>query len=51
MNKIIIGIKIGGTMFDQDDIFSSLSFDEPVYFDDRMPLIYDDPNILEGVES
>ena len=29
-------------MFDEDDIFSPPSFDEKIYYDDRMPPIYDD---------
>ena len=29
-------------MFDEDDIFSSPSFDEKIYYDDSMPPIYDD---------
>ena len=34
--------KLGEAMFDEDDIFSPLSFDEKIYFDDSMPPIYDD---------
>ena len=29
-------------MFDQDDIFCPLSFDENIYYDDSMPRTYDD---------
>src|SRR3990170_1510943 len=34
--------KLGDAMFDEDDIFSPPSFDEKNYYDDSMPLIYDD---------
>ena len=34
--------KLGDAMFDEDDIFSPPSFDEKIYYDDSMPLIYDD---------
>ena len=29
-------------IFDEDDIFTALSFDEKNYYDESMPLIYDD---------
>ena len=34
--------KLGDAMFDEDDIFSSPSFDEQIYYHDSMPPIYDD---------
>ena len=34
--------KLGEAMFDKDDIFSTPSFDENIYYDDSMPPIYDD---------
>src|SRR6187399_2863271 len=34
--------KLGDAMFDEDDMFSPPSFDEQVYYDESMPLIYDD---------
>ena len=34
--------KLGDVMFDEDDIFSPPCFDEKIYYDDCMPLIYDD---------
>src|SRR3989337_4442384 len=34
--------KLGDAMFDEDDIFSSPSFDEKIYYDESMPPIYDD---------
>ena len=34
--------KLGDAMFDEDDIFCPPSFDEKIYYDDRMPPIYDD---------
>ena len=34
--------KLGDAMFDEDDIFSPSSFDEQIYYDDRMPPFYDD---------
>src|SRR6266496_6709285 len=34
--------KLGDAMFDEDDIFSPPSFDEKIYYDERMPPIYDD---------
>ena len=34
--------KLGEAMFDEDDIFSPSSFDVQIYYDDRMPPIYDD---------
>ena len=34
--------KLGDAIFDEDDIFSLPSFDEKIYYDDRMPPIYDD---------
>ena len=34
--------KLGDAMFDEDDMFSPLSFDEQIYYDDSMPPIYDD---------
>src|SRR3990170_2994753 len=34
--------KLGDAMFNEDDIFSSPSFDEKIYYDDNMPPIYDD---------
>src|SRR3989337_3636167 len=34
--------KLGDAMFNEDDIFSSPSFDEKIYYDDSMPPIYDD---------
>src|SRR3954468_17738062 len=59
--------KLGGAVFDEDDIFCPPSFDEQIYYDEIMPPIYDDyidesgfgrvstlgndPTILEGVES
>ena len=33
--------KLGEAMFDKDDIFPP-SFDEKIYYDERMPPIYDD---------
>ena len=29
-------------MFDEDNLFSPLSFEEKIYYDDSMPPIYDD---------
>ena len=56
--------KLGDAMFDEDEIFSPPSFDENIYYDERMPPIYygsgfgrvstlgtNDPTILEDVES
>ena len=57
--------KLGDAMFNEDDIFSLLSFDMQIYYGDSMPLIYDDesrfgrvstlgsndPTIFEGFES
>ena len=40
--------KLGDAMFDEDDIFSPLSFDEQIYNDDCMPPIYDDCNDESG---
>ena len=34
--------KLGDAMFDEDDIFSPPSFGEKIYYDERMPPIYDD---------
>ena len=34
--------KLGDAMFEEDDIFSHLSFDEQIYYDESMPPIYDD---------
>ena len=34
--------KLGDAMFDEDDVFSSPSFDEKIYYDENMPPIYDD---------
>ena len=34
--------KLGDAMFDKYDIFSPPSFDENIYYDDSMPLTYDD---------
>src|SRR3954467_4279938 len=34
--------KLGEAMFDEDDIFCPPSFDEQIYYDERMPPIYDD---------
>ena len=34
--------KLGDAMFDEDDMFSSPSFDENIYYDESMPPIYDD---------
>ena len=34
--------QLGDAMVDEDDIFSPPSFDEKNYYDDSMPLIYDD---------
>ena len=34
--------KLGGGLFDEDDIFSPPSFDANIYYDDNMPPIYDD---------
>ena len=34
--------KLGDAMFDEYDIFSPLSFDEQIYYDERIPPIYDD---------
>ena len=34
--------KLGEAMFDEDDIFCLPSFDEQIYYDDRMTPIYDD---------
>src|SRR3954464_11703816 len=34
--------KLGDATFDEDDLFSPLSFDEEIYFDDTLPPIYDD---------
>ena len=34
--------KLGDAMFDEDDMFSPLSFDEQIYYDESMPPIYDD---------
>ena len=34
--------KLGDAMFDEYDIFCPPSFDEQIYYDERMPPIYDD---------
>ena len=34
--------KLEDAMFDEDDTFSTPSFDEKMYYDDWMPPIYDD---------
>ena len=34
--------KLGEAMFDEDDIFCAASFDEPIYYDESIPPIYDD---------
>ena len=34
--------KLGYAIYDEDDIFTSPSFDEKVYYDESMPPIYDD---------
>ena len=34
--------KLGEAMFDEDDIFCPLSFDEQIYYDDSMPPTYED---------
>ena len=34
--------KLGDVMFDEDDIFSPQSFVEKIYYDDSIPLTYDD---------
>ena len=34
--------KLGEAMFDEDDIFCPPSFDEQIYYDERMRPIYDD---------
>ena len=34
--------KLGDAMFDEDDIFCPPSFDEKIYYDERMTPIYDD---------
>ena len=34
--------KLVDAMFDEDDMFSRPSFDENIYYDERMPPIYDD---------
>ena len=34
--------KLGDAMFDEDDIFCPPSFDEHIYYDERIPPIYDD---------
>src|ERR1044071_7632327 len=34
--------KLGDATFYEDDLFSSPSFDEEIYFDDTLPPIYDD---------
>ena len=34
--------KLGEAMFDEDDIFCPPSFDEKIYYDERIPPIYDD---------
>ena len=34
--------KLGEAMFDEDDIFCPPSFDEKIYYDERMSPIYDD---------
>ena len=34
--------KLGGAMFDEDDIFCPPSFDEKIYYDENMPPIYVD---------
>ena len=34
--------KLGDAMFDEDDMFSPPIFDEKIYYDESMPLIYDD---------
>jgi hypothetical protein len=36
--------KLGEATFDEHDIFSPLSTDEKIYFDDTIPPIYDDYN-------
>ena len=40
--------KLGDAMFDEDDIFSTPSFDEQIYYDDSIPPIYDDYNDESG---
>ena len=34
--------KLGDAIFDEDDMFSPPSFDEQIYYDERMPPIYND---------
>ena len=34
--------KLGNAMFDEYNIFIPPSFDEKIYYDERMPPIYDD---------
>ena len=34
--------KLGDATFDEDDIFCPPSFDEKIYYDERMPPIYDE---------
>src|SRR5215208_1963207 len=36
--------KLGEAGFDEHDIFSPPSIDEKIYFDDTLPLIFDDKN-------
>ena len=40
--------KLGEAMFDEDDIFCPPSFDEKIYYDDRIPHIYNDYNGESG---
>ena len=44
MLMICKAISLGMTMFDEDDLFSPLTFDEKIYYDENMPPIYDDYN-------
>ena len=41
--------KLGDAMFDEDDLFSSPTFDENIFHDDTLPPIYDDSTIMEEV--
>ena len=41
-NVVSINSQLGDAMSDEDDVFCPPSFNEKIYYDDRMPPIYDD---------
>ena len=43
--------KLGGAIFDEDDIFTLPSFDENIYYDDSIPPICDDYVDESGLEE